>query len=78
MYEDGTQVAPDNSNDPFDPANVKANVQKILANGGNMNHVKEYLAVVGTMQDLTATAGPAKLNSTTASSSPAPPTVPTP
>jgi hypothetical protein len=68
MYEDGTQVAPDNSNDPFDPANVKANVQKILANGGNMNHVKEYLAVVGTMQDLTATAGPAKLNSTTASS----------
>lgn len=56
MYADGSTGMPqDTANDPFNPANVATNIQTLLANGGNMDTVKEYLSMVSTIQDLTAT-----------------------
>jgi len=40
------------TNDPFSPENVQANVQKILAQGGKMKDVSEYLAIVKTMGEM--------------------------
>lgn len=37
---------------PFDLANIEANVQKILANGGTMKEVQEYVNLAKTMGDL--------------------------
>jgi hypothetical protein len=49
---------------PFSPANVEANVQKIMANGGKMSDVKEYLGIVGMMQELAPQTKEKPLNST--------------
>jgi hypothetical protein len=35
---------------PFNPANVEANIQNILTQGGDMSDVKEYLGIVETLQ----------------------------
>lgn len=40
------------SDNPFDPANAQANIEKILAQGGKMADVQQYLATVKTLQDL--------------------------
>lgn len=55
-------------NDPFNPANLQTNIAKIIANGGKMKDVQEYVALVDTISGLTASAAPAKLNAQTASS----------
>lgn len=48
---------------PFSPANVEANVQQILAQGGDFKDVAEYMGIVESMQKLTgSTAKP--LNAT--------------
>jgi hypothetical protein len=45
------------SDSPFSGANIETNVQKILANGGTMKEVTEYLNIVKTMQALQPSGG---------------------
>lgn len=54
MMDELSQTEPEMSSpeSPFDPANVNANVQQILSNGGDLKDVKEYLGIVQTMQAL--------------------------
>lgn len=51
-------------NSPFNPANIEANVQQILASGGKMSDATAYLSLVKTMQDLTDSPAQKPLNST--------------
>lgn len=56
-------------NDPFNPANVRQNVQKIVTNGGTTKDVKEYISLVEALQSIDAAAAPTAakpLNSTSA------------
>jgi len=46
------------ASNPFNPANANASIQQILANGGNMDDVKDYLGVVSTMQELQSMSNP--------------------
>jgi hypothetical protein len=50
-----TPDASQDPNSPFNPANIEANVQKILSTGGKMSDATAYLGLVKTMQDLTTT-----------------------
>lgn len=64
--EVGSGVEGADPNDPFNPANVQANTQKILSQGGTMKDVAEYLNNVETMQKLTGGGQKKPLNSTAA------------
>jgi hypothetical protein len=57
------QMSEDTS--PFSPANVEANVQKIIAQGGDFKDVSQYLGIVETMQKMGGS-GQKPLNSTSA------------
>lgn len=46
---------PPEDNNPYSPANVQANVEQILAQGGTQKDVSEYLSNVQTIQELTKT-----------------------
>ena len=62
-YAMGDQTPAQDVSSPFSPANVEANVQSILAQGGDFNDVAKYLDVVKTMQSFSGTGG-GNLNST--------------
>lgn len=49
LSQTGDQMSSDS---PFSPANVEANIQQILSNGGDMKDVSEYLGIVKTIQGL--------------------------
>jgi hypothetical protein len=52
------EITPQTGSDsPFSGANIETNVQKILANGGTMKEVTEYLNIVKTMQALQPSGG---------------------
>lgn len=50
-----TSAVPDDS--PFSPNNVQENIQKIVAQGGTMKDVSDYLGVVKTVTDLQTSSG---------------------
>jgi len=56
------------SNSPFDPANVETNIEKIIANGGNMKDVTDYVslasAINGLQQSAAKANAPQQLNAT--------------
>lgn len=68
ILDDGSDVtgAGQPENDPFSPANVQANVQAILKQGGKMKDVSEYLANVKSVQELTASSGSKPISATAA------------
>lgn len=45
-------------NDPFNPANIQANVQQMMANGATQKDLASYLDMVQQMQDINAAANP--------------------
>lgn len=47
------------SDSPFDPANLDANVQAILDQGGDMKDIKEYIGLVEALQKIKGTGGAA-------------------
>jgi hypothetical protein len=49
-YADQSANANMPSDNPFDPANAQSKIAEILANGGDMDDVKDYLAIVETLQ----------------------------
>lgn len=61
-----TSDASQDPSSPFNPANIEANVQQILASGGKMSDATAYLSLVKTMQDLTGggAASKAKISAT--------------
>lgn len=61
---DTSAATPEDTNSPFATANVEANVKSILAQGGKMKDVSDYLSNVKAYQDLTASPTTKPLNST--------------
>lgn len=61
---DTSSATPEDTNDPFSPDNVRANVQSILAQGGKQKDIADYLSNVKTYQDLIGPATTKPLNST--------------
>lgn len=45
-------------NDPFNPANLQANIQQMMANGATQKDLASYLDMVQQMQDINAAANP--------------------
>lgn len=50
------------SNSPFDPANIEANIQKIVASGGSMKDVSDYVSLASSINSLQAAAAKADPN----------------
>lgn len=47
-----SQIDNMSSDNPFDPANIEANIAQIMTNGGTTKDVNEYLSIVKTIQSL--------------------------